>query len=309
MEVLESKTEFSGADRSIFSSEQWAGIFKDSIHTLYIGQPHRAKAVLNLFVYKKLGKNVVINSPFGPHCGLTIHLETERVHTRNSDVKRVMRSLADYITTKYPNAYVDLAFPPEIKDVMPFLDKGFTTALAYTYQLDLSISEKQMLTNLSTQRRKNIRDAEKNGLRFELSNNKLEVLEMALDTIRQSGVNYDLEPLMKAVKLDCSYTAAVYSGDTLVSAAIMIHDPKTVYYIAGGNIKDTSFEGAGTMVVWECILEAKRRGVSTFDFCGSSMPSIEKFFRGFGGELVPYFRVRANNTLFDFLKKSKNKLT
>ena len=39
------------------------------------------------------------------------------------------------------------------------------------------------------------------------------------------------------------------------------------------------------------IQAAQERGLKTFDFEGSSIPPIERFFRGFGGQLTPYFSI------------------
>ena len=41
----------------------------------------------------------------------------------------------------------------------------------------------------------------------------------------------------------------------------------------------------------ESIRHAKELGLKTFDFEGSVIPAIERYFRGFGGKLTPYYRV------------------
>jgi hypothetical protein len=38
--------------------------------------------------------------------------------------------------------------------------------------------------------------------------------------------------------------------------------------------------------------ELRKRGVGVFDFEGSMVPSIETFFRGFGGTIVPFYQIR-----------------
>jgi hypothetical protein len=44
--------------------------------------------------------------------------------------------------------------------------------------------------------------------------------------------------------------------------------------------------------MWSAIKVAKSKGVKTFDFEGSMIPGVEKFFRGFGGELTTYFAIQ-----------------
>jgi hypothetical protein len=61
--------------------------------------------------------------------------------------------------------------------------------------------------------------------------------------------------------------------------------------------------GAGALALWHAIQHAKSLNLKRFDFEGSMIKPIEKYFRGFGGELAPYFRIsRANFGLEVILK-------
>jgi hypothetical protein len=42
-------------------------------------------------------------------------------------------------------------------------------------------------------------------------------------------------------------------------------------------------------------------GFKTFDFEGSGIPAIEKFFRSFGGALTPYFCITGGKRGFRYL--------
>jgi len=57
--------------------------------------------------------------------------------------------------------------------------------------------------------------------------------------------------------------------------------------------------GAGSATLWECIKKAKSLGLEKFDFEGSMNPKIEHYFRGFGGNLVPYFTVNKANIFIE----------
>jgi len=79
-------------------------------------------------------------------------------------------------------------------------------------------------------------------------------------------------------------------------AAIYIAwDKQTCYYIMGGADENYRSSGAYSLLLWEAIKTAS--GVcKEFDFCGSMIPSIERFFRSFGGEQVPYFHLKKINS-------------
>jgi hypothetical protein len=51
------------------------------------------------------------------------------------------------------------------------------------------------------------------------------------------------------------------------------------------------------------MLHARSKGIEVFDFEGSMIPSVEKFFRSFGGELRPYYSVNKSNFWKEVLLK------
>lgn len=43
--------------------------------------------------------------------------------------------------------------------------------------------------------------------------------------------------------------------------------------------------------MFEAIQHTQQLGLERFDFEGSVIPAIERYIRGFGGKLTPYFKV------------------
>lgn len=58
----------------------------------------------------------------------------------------------------------------------------------------------------------------------------------------------------------------------------------------GGGDPDLRNSGATSLCIWEAILFASTI-VKKFDFEGSMIESIEKFFRAFGASQTPYFEI------------------
>ena len=92
-----------------------------------------------------------------------------------------------------------------------------------------------------------------------------------------------------------------------IAACFVVHDERTAYYLLGGYRAENRHHGAGALAVWEAIRHAKEAGLETFDFEGSVIPPIERFFRGFGGRLTPYYTVnkgwRPLETAMKFLRR------
>lgn len=80
------------------------------------------------------------------------------------------------------------------------------------------------------------------------------------------------------------------------AAAYIVWDEQAAYYLMGGADPELRSSGATSLVLWEAIQFAA--GVTrTFDFEGSMIESIERYFRAFGARQKPYCRVTKANSL------------
>ena len=74
------------------------------------------------------------------------------------------------------------------------------------------------------------------------------------------------------------------------AGAFVIWDNSTLYYLIGGGDERYRDSQAGSLCIWEAIKIAAQRELS-FDFEGSMIEPIEKFFRGFGAQRFPYHAI------------------
>jgi lipid II:glycine glycyltransferase (peptidoglycan interpeptide bridge formation enzyme) len=88
-----------------------------------------------------------------------------------------------------------------------------------------------------------------------------------------------------------------------------VYDKNNCYYLLGGVNKNSGIQGINNLLIQKSIEKAKEVGCKTFDFEGSMLKGVEKFFRGFGPELVPYYTVnKATLPLEIFLKYKKREI-
>ncbi|MEJ5363543.1 MAG: hypothetical protein WHS86_00445 [Desulfosoma sp.] len=65
----------------------------------------------------------------------------------------------------------------------------------------------------------------------------------------------------------------------------------------GGSDPELRNSGAGSLCLWHAIINEPKH-IQVFDFEGSMLEPVERFFRAFGAEQVPYFQVtRVKNVL------------
>ena len=75
------------------------------------------------------------------------------------------------------------------------------------------------------------------------------------------------------------------------AAGYFVWDDDAMYYLVGVSDKELRSSGATSLLLWTAIELAAERGL-IFDFEGSMIRSIERFFRAFGGAPAAYSVVR-----------------
>lgn len=295
---------------SFFLSQTWLSANEGRLNVIEVSKTENDKPLARFayLSYSKLGKPMIITPPMAPHCGLEIYSKPDSASKRQTLIKRVLRSIAEELAHHKPAAYIDLNFPYEIKDIQPFKETDFDIDVAYTYLLRLDQSEENLLFSMSPERRKNIRDGANKSYETVINGDPVGVERLIADTLESRGVKPQRETIRNLLKgaSDDLFWVAVWSEGKILATTIIGFDSTSAYYLAGGTVKDQNL--AGPLAMWNAILESQKRGAKRFDFLGSSVPAIERYFRGFGGELTPYFRVRKNTGLIDLIKSTKDLL-
>ena len=85
------------------------------------------------------------------------------------------------------------------------------------------------------------------------------------------------------------------------AAIYLVWDKYSAYYLIGGSDPKLRNSGATSLALWEAICFASTV-TKSFDFEGSMIESVERFFRGFGGNQVSYFHIwKFNSILIEIL--------
>lgn len=161
----------------------------------------------------------------------------------------------------------------------------------YTFLLDLSPSEAELLGSMHPKTRYNIRVAEKHGVIVQEDNSEKafeEYLRLNAETTERQGFYAHNEQyhrtmwaLMRKSGIAHLFTAT-YHGETL-AAWIIFGWNKTAYYPYGTSSRNHREVMAPTLLLWEIARWAKRNGYTTFDLWGalSAHPDIKDPWYGF----------------------------
>ena len=74
------------------------------------------------------------------------------------------------------------------------------------------------------------------------------------------------------------------------AVAYVVWDEHAAFYLLGGADPELRTSGASSLLLWEALQRARSR-TDVFDFEGSMLAPVERFFRGFGAVQTPYLRV------------------
>jgi hypothetical protein len=187
-------------------------------------------------------------------------------------------------------------FSPTMLNALPFFWAGYRIEAQYTYRLEGLRSEEALWNGLRDNIRREIRKARKRlEIRDDLGLDRFYAVWMK--TFSRQG----LDPPHSLAQLDRLDTACASRGaramlfaqdeaNRIHAVTYVVWDEHAAYYLLGGSDPDLRASGAGSMLMWEGIMRA-RRVTDTFDFEGSMLKPVERFFRAFGGRQAPYLCV------------------
>ena len=193
-------------------------------------------------------------------------------------------------------------FDKRITNWLPFYWTGFEQTTRYTYVIE-NITIEELEKNLETDiRRRRRRKAFKVGVEVFEGDDIEKFYELNTMTFSRQGISvpYSFEFVKKLYDI-CKQNDAVKmyfaknSDGIVIAVNFLVYDENTVYYLMGGIHPDFKDLGGMDVVQFESIKFALENG-RAFDFEGSMIESIEKYFRSFGSMQKPYFSISKTNS-------------
>jgi len=189
-----------------------------------------------------------------------------------------------------------------VTNCLAFYWHGFTLSNSYTYVLDDLNDHDKIWAGLRENIRREIRKAERQvsirpvediGTVIALNRMTYERQGMSApystDTVRRLDAacrERGVRRILVAEGADGIAHAAVY----------LVWDGTSAYYLMGGGDPRLRTSGAMSLLMWEAIKFAGQVA-RRFDFEGSMLRPVERFFRAFGARQVPYARLTRGATL------------
>lgn len=235
-----------------------------------------------------------------------IYPEGAKQHTRISFENRVIPAL--YEALPKHDFYYQQHYPA-FNNWLPLKWKGYKQSTRYTFLIDLDKSTDELWNNMKSNVRTNIRKTEEH---CSLEKGTIDLYWKHLvescnkrqkkNLYNQEVLNNVYNALSPSGKCRIVFVKHKDSGEIL-GGIFLVNDKNTSYYVSGFYYPDKNPKYAFTYLIWEML---KSSTTHQFDFEGSIIPEIETFFRNFGGDMVPHFKIwKTNSFLLSCLLKFK----
>lgn len=196
--------------------------------------------------------------------------------------------------------YFNHRFRYDTVNGLPFFWKGFSLTTRYTYVIEDLTNLTSVWDNLNSSARSQIRKAEKvvsivetedvselyrfSELIFKRQDNRIPYTFEFLKRLDAACAQHQSRKILIAKDPDGRIHAALY----------LTWDKQSAYYLAGG-IDPEASGGVFSLLMWKAIEHASKV-TQKFNFEGSMIEPVERFFRSFGPKQLAYLQVQKINS-------------
>jgi len=235
----------------------------------------------------KLGMKWIKLPVLTPFTALWIDIPDD--HSPQKEIAFRHAVLAD-LERQLPRAQiVELKLPWTMQDWLPLYWKGYRQETRYTFRFAY-VNVEVVHEGFSKSFRRNLRVAERH---YTIEDGQISDLYVFMETVlemRNAHVLFQQQKLEEIVEaLQKRQQCKIYAArdtDGVQATVLAVWDESTTYYLIGGRRK-TDSRYSINILLWQAIQDAAQRG-HAFDFEGSMLEGVNKFFQSFGAQLTPY---------------------
>lgn len=197
-----------------------------------------------------------------------------------------------------PYAHVEARCAPAYDYWTPLSWQGFGQTTCYTWRIEETGDIDAVRSRVHSRTAGAIRKALKSGILVE-DGSADDLNAMLHATFDRQGLAESAPSSSLVERVTAESTrrgrgellAARDADGRLHAAGLFVHDARSTWYLSGGADAALRSSGAMSLLIWTAIEHAAGRGTA-FDFEGSMLPSLERYFRSFGGTPAAYSVVR-----------------
>lgn len=196
--------------------------------------------------------------------------------------------------------YFNQRFHHQIKNWLPFYWNNFKQTTRYTYRLEDVSDPAEVFEGFKNNVKRNLKKAD-SGLT--VRSMKDDELPHFYKIIKQNNrAHYSFEYLQNMIiscrENHCGETYAAFDkANNLYAAVFIVWDNESAYYLLGARNPGFETHQAMSLNIWTAIQEMSGK-TKAFDFEGSMIEPVERYFRTYGAKQYRYMHVHKINNTF-----------
>jgi Acetyltransferase (GNAT) domain len=200
-----------------------------------------------------------------------------------------------------PAAMVRFSLHWSNHDAQPYQWHGYKVTVSHTYIIEADRTLEEFRQGVDSEQRNRVFKAQKEGLSVWTTEDIDQYLPMNRMTFERQG----LAPPMNDDRYRRLWADAGRRHGTIDLAGkppdpqaggVVVHDRRCSYLLFSGGDPAQRNASAGSLILWQAIQDALSKGRS-FDFEGSTLPGVERFYRAWGGRLCSVFHAERISSL------------
>jgi hypothetical protein len=280
---------------SIFAQPWWLdAVAGDEWDVILVEKNQEIIASLPFLKRLTAGLKTMVLLPLSPHNGFfMLYPDNQKQTSKLAYEKEVLTELCTQIAAEKPAAFYQ-QFPYTFTNWLPFYWQNYAQTTRYTYVLSELTEVQNLIQEFDSSVRGHIKKAQKTVIvttEVDLD----EFYRLYQMTFSRQGLETQITlPFLQRLDAACvahncrkMFLARDAAGQAH-AAIYLIWDQHAVYYLLTGSDPSLRSSGAMSLLIWEAIQFAATVA-PCFDFEGSMIEPIERFFRSFGAEQKPYF--------------------
>lgn len=281
--------------RSIFHEPWWLdAVAPGTWSEITVEQAGEVRALLPYATLRKrFGTTVIGAPPLTPYLGPLTHPGEGKATTRLKRDRELQTALFEQLPA---HDVYKTTLPLDHRNWTVLHELGFEGSPRVTYVIDDLHDLDAVWKGFGDSTRRAVRKAQKR-LVVRTDDDVSALLPMATATFERQTRALPYEPDLlcraahAAISRDRGRVLTALDADGAVHASmLLVWDEDRAYYLVGG-ADPARRESAGlSLLMWEAMKTAAAH-VRRFDFEGSMVPGVERFFRGFGGTQYSYLGI------------------
>lgn len=289
---------------SLFQQPWWLDtVASEKWNAITVEKGNEIRARLPIIEERKMGFSFCTMPPLTPRLGPWIKPQKGKYVNRLTNEKRYIEKLIEQL----PDFdFFRQNFHPEQINWLPFHWDGYAQTTRYTYIIENIKDPDQVWDGIKGNIRREIRKA--SDIITIVEHDNAETLwDLHKMTFERQGEKPNQPKSMveavtqQVLKRECGMVLVAKDQESRPHAAILVvWDANSAYYLLGGADPELRNSGASSYLLWTAIKKLSQT-TRKFDFEGSMIKPIERFFRGFGAKQVPYFQITKSGKKLDWL--------